>query len=740
MKYTKPGILRLYLAVLIMACTAVTPMAVTADAQMQKMSPMVRRVVMKNGQTKQQLAAKGSASQNMSIAKADSRKMTAFVRASDKNVLRDNGCKVLAEFDDIYIASIPVSRLRSLASSDAVSRIEASYGKKPLLDSIAIMTNVGPVWNAESTQPMETGGLKGTGVMVGVMDIGFDLTLPAFYSEDGSRYRVQAMWDQLDLTSGGHAVTGVDTTYIGRQYLGRDELLQKGCTYDGKTMAHGSFTATQAAGNSLRFVPQAHEALRKSMPYGYNADAFSGIAPDADICLVGNCAGDNVDYIPEENYDYYTTALDALGFKYIFDVADAMGKPCVASFSEGSYAELYGEDILFAEVLGKMLGNGHILCASAGNEAYHNTHMMKPEGTAMVGAFVSPSYGAGYVMRSKGNVVYRLTFYHGNDETTVRDYTVQQTLYNEETDEYLIDSLVVDGITHYVAMASYPSCYTPGEWATELYIEAEGGAMVSSRVPISLKLVGEEATAEAFGAGGLFGQNVKDLSLRDYDSTHNILVPGGLPRVICVGSVNSRHHFITHSGNIETVTWGEKGRHSRFSSVGPTFSGMIKPDVSAPGSLAISSYSSFFHEEKVSSWDAMSYEWNGREYLWHADCGTSMSCPVVAGIIALWLQAYPTLSPEQAMEVIAATSQRPDDFTDYDCVTDDNGYQHNNVYGYGIIDAYAGLQYIRSHFTGIEELTAPVADKAMYDIMGRRITTPLRGQLYIVNGKKTIGK
>ena len=38
-----------------------------------------------------------------------------------------------------------------------------------------------------------------------------------------------------------------------------------------------------------------------------------------------------------------------------------------------------------------------------------------------------------------------------------------------------------------------------------------------------------------------------------------------------------------------------------------------------------------------------------------AESGTSMSTPVVTGIIALWLQADPTLTPAKIKEVLAAT-------------------------------------------------------------------------------------
>ena len=58
-----------------------------------------------------------------------------------------------------------------------------------------------------------------------------------------------------------------------------------------------------------------------------------------------------------------------------------------------------------------------------------------------------------------------------------------------------------------------------------------------------------------------------------------------------------------------------------------------------------------------------------------------MASPVVAGVIALWLQAKPDLTPAQAIEVIRRTATHPVDTMSYP----------NNQYGYGQIDAYRGL-------------------------------------------------
>jgi hypothetical protein len=58
-----------------------------------------------------------------------------------------------------------------------------------------------------------------------------------------------------------------------------------------------------------------------------------------------------------------------------------------------------------------------------------------------------------------------------------------------------------------------------------------------------------------------------------------------------------------------------------------------------------------------------------------------MSTPVVAGIIALWLQAKPDLTPDEVRQVLSCSCRQPDSSLAYP----------NNFYGYGEIDAYRGL-------------------------------------------------
>ena len=95
--------------------------------------------------------------------------------------------------------------------------------------------------------------------------------------------------------------------------------------------------------------------------------------------------------------------------------------------------------------------------------------------------------------------------------------------------------------------------------------------------------------------------------------------------------------------------------------------------------------------------------YNGTDYYYLAESGTSMASPVVAGVVALWLQARPNLTPEQVLDVISRTSTHPDASLQYP----------NNTYGHGQIDAYRGL---------LEVLELPVHIPDLSDHQPQRVT------------------
>ena len=129
-----------------------------------------------------------------------------------------------------------------------------------------------------------------------------------------------------------------------------------------------------------------------------------------------------------------------------------------------------------------------------------------------------------------------------------------------------------------------------------------------------------------------------------YSADHNTLIaPADGDNVIAVGAVTS------------------EGVRSSFSSVGPSADGRIKPDVAAMGSGVL----------VASRYDSTGYSYSN---------GTSFSCPLTSGAIALLLNAYPQLTPEQVYDAITSTASQSS--------------SPDNLLGYGIINIEAAYNYI----------------------------------------------
>jgi kexin len=76
-----------------------------------------------------------------------------------------------------------------------------------------------------------------------------------------------------------------------------------------------------------------------------------------------------------------------------------------------------------------------------------------------------------------------------------------------------------------------------------------------------------------------------------------------------------------------------------------------------------------------------------------AGVGTSFSTPIVAGVLALVLEANPNLSWRDVQGILASTSRRVTDDPDDDTlVTNSAGITHSNFYGFGIVDAEAAVE------------------------------------------------
>ncbi len=646
----------------IAATAALCCCALLSMAQADKMSTYVRQIA-------RQHTSNGGGSPRAAAPERQGKatpKVCAFVRvtADAEEIFRSHGTESLAAWGDIHIALVPADQLTSLAAERHVSRIEARPMSQALTDSVALHVNALPVYAGQNLPQAYTG----RGVVVGVEDIGFDLTHPNFYSSDTTEYRIRRLWDMLSQDTLGSRMP------VGAEYTSREALLSYAHSRDGLEQTHGTHTAGTAAGSGF------------DSPY-------RGIAYESDICLVSNAVTDDIHLIDSTQLYLFTSAMDALGFKYCFDYAASVGKPCVVNFSEGSHQDLMGEDQLLYAVLDSLTGPGRIIVSSAGNNGGFGTYMYKPQGVPSAGTFLQgASRQAAFTMQGHSPFSLRTIIYNERPDTIV----LRSEWPLLAADSLYCDTVMLADGQYEFLMAGYPSGCDTTAMAYEVLITAPRS--LGYTVPVSVEILGTDADVEMFQYAGRFVTNELNPTLSQAEQTHSIYSPASAPSVICVGATSYRTGFINMHGEWYSADNGTNGQRGGYSAVGPTYDGRCKPDVMAPGTNVISSYSSFFMENnpghRVENSYISTFPWNGRTYVWASDAGTSMASPVVTGGIALWLEACPTLTPSQLANVFAHTCSHYDSTLSYP----------NNLYGHGQIDVYRGLLYLLG-IDGIADIT-----------------------------------
>ncbi|MDE6333595.1 MAG: S8 family peptidase, partial [Muribaculaceae bacterium] len=159
--------------------------------------------------------------------------------------------------------------------------------------------------------------------------------------------------------------------------------------------------------------------------------------------------------------------------------------------------------------------------------------------------------------------------------------------------------------------------------------------------------------------------------------------------VIVVGAYNTRDDYPALDGYMYNYQGAfVPGKVTPFSSYGTLADGRALPHVCAPGAVIISSCSKYYVEAAANNVgnNALNADvtHNDRKSYWCPAMGTSMATPYVAGSIALWLEADPTLTTDAIKDIISTTSVRDAD------VEAGNPVQ----WGAGKFDAYEGLKEV----------------------------------------------
>ena len=197
------------------------------------------------------------------------------------------------------------------------------------------------------------------------------------------------------------------------------------------------------------------------------------------------------------------------------------------------------------------------------------------------------------------------------------------------------------------------------------------------------------------------------------------------------------------------------GEISDYSSFGQGENGVKVPTVIAPGHDLLAGYNLYdgshfkngeLNDSPISNYNIVKkVTSNGRNSWWAYEGGTSMACPHVAGIVALWLQADPTLTANKVKEIMKETSVKDDFVTDATKIPSGNIIQS----GMGKIDALAGLKKIKG-VTAIEAVSSDSermatpatmydVDAPVYNMMGQRVSKWTPG-LVIYKGRKYVNR
>ena len=647
--------------------------ALIANAQdYSKMSRYVRQLVMEQDNAVQAAGAKG-VSPTLSTT---GNELLAFVKAPEEAV--SGYC--IAHQGDIHIVKIPISEVAALSENADVERIEASQNKQTAdLDSMATCTDVRPAWQG---LPPLTQAFKGKGTLVGVVDIGIDYTHPTFLSSEDNHLRIVRAWDMLDIPS-GQTYNDKKTFPIGKLYTETEDIAAKGATTDSKTELHGTHTAAIAAGS------------------GYDKP-YIGMAPDADIYAVGCIIGSNSSYLPSSMENISTTSLNTLAFQRIFEYADTIGKPCVINYSISGVQDMTNDDALLNEYLTKITSQpGHIIVSSIGNNGQRHCYMPKSEEQDTVGGLIKSSEKVFILnISTKNTLKLRITDYSRSEsEERTAEYSLDFKPGNKKKtsssglkwNDYYIKNKIpeLDSMTVYIYSGA--DGFDSERVGYDIFLYQDTYSF--STKTYGIEVIGEDAAAEVFCQNGeLTNGSVYSPTLTGAQMAGSCGSPGALPSVIGVGM---------------TSYWGYGGKRNTQSSIGPSLHGYIKPDIMAPGYRIKSAYNSVYRTNKGGLVSVAESEYNNKNYGWVSQNGTSMAAPAVAGVIALWLEADPTLTRERIMDVFEHTSHHYSESLTYP----------NNEYGYGEIDAYKGLLYILG-IDGIEGLS----DKHLTEAVARPVS------------------
>lgn len=533
----------------------------------------------------------------------------------NSDALKDQGIVTGSRTGNIATLKVPLDKIHTLYSLTGVSYLEVAEKVRPLLDRAVKDTRADSVHRGIDLPA----GYTGKNVYIGVTDWGFDYTHPMYYDTAMTNTRIAAAWDQYRQSG-----TNPQGFNYGAEFSTPAELL-----------AAGSDTANIYS-------------------YAYHGSHVAGIAG-------GGGAGTNFRGVAFEAEFLFATFLIDAGavldaYQWMSQKAAAAGKRLVINQSWGLHyiGNLDGTSLL-SQAIDNYSAQGVVFATSGGNNGDVNFHIRKNF--------------------NNDTLKTKVDFYNYNSNTNMWGQSL--TLWGEPSKSFSVAIKVVNNTGSVLGQSIfYNTSSTPNYIDTFLVIgsdtvfyniSAELANPLNQRPHVRFRIKNRNTALRvalhvAAFDGTVHIWNVTELTngVGNWGMPLSSIGAGytagdthyGIGEPACTNSA------ITVAAHSSEYTLGNGslagGIIASFSSFGPTLDERVKPDISAPGVSVCSAVSSFT-DNSFST--AATIQFEGQDYKFTRISGTSMSSPMVTGVIALILDANPTLMPDQIKDILKQTAR-----------------------------------------------------------------------------------
>lgn len=570
------------------------------------------------------------------------------------------GVRVGTKAGVVWTAQVPLNKVKLLTELSSISYVQLDEPIAASLDEARKTTRTDSVHAGIGLQYP----FSGDGIVVGIIDAGFDYTHPVFFDTTGTNYRVKKVWEQR--TAG----TPPNGYAYGNELTNPNDIWAK--AEDGAG-SHGTHVGGIAGGAGFGS--------------GDNGRQYRGMAFQSDLVFVS--------ITPAKSQWANTGASDILdGIRYIYGYASTVNKPAVANLSWGGPVGPRDGSSLFSIACDNMATQGRAFVCSGGNNGERKMHIRKSftATDTVVNTFIDiPTTPIGKitwldVWGQNGKSFCGKVKLYGRGKFI--DSTALICLDGQVYSDFLIgsnaDTCFVDFMTSAMEFNGKPRLMMEfrSKVADSICISVSSNdGMVDMWTGFVHNTIGYYGALNSNGFAWATDGNT-EMTISDIASTKT---------AVAVGAYSTRLSFRNINGITISFGGGPRGNLASFSSRGPASDGSVKPDITGPGLALGSAVNSYDPEFQIGggSRDVVAREFSfpqfSRSYPFALLAGTSMSSPAVAGIIALMLQANPKMNSQQIKSILNATAIK-------DSYTGTIPAGGNNNWGNGKVNAYGAVK------------------------------------------------